>query len=377
MDQVNLKVDSTQSIGFFSRLQQAQPQVSQQEEPPKQEEPSNPIPITSKEPPKPVPITSKEPPKPVPITSKEPPKPVPITSKEPPKPIPITSTEPPKPIPVTSTEDHIEPLNEKETSKSAELADDQMQFINKLNSEPRAIGHNKFQVRIAELEKLIEENKRGEQESEMKINLFKKTISTLQSQLQDKSAHIARLETRHIDPQYEKQIVDLNQHLKEKNNGIEILKSDILNIQRENDFLQQTCKDITSQRDTALQQLEDMKQRHVSLETSHQRQAIQLQMNVETLSKMENRLNLEENLRNNLQNELDSLKTELVTYRTDIANLTVEKDNEIQRLRDLLENWGNEQRNSVSDPEPIVVSRSIPTDTRKKRLTRNTGGFRK
>jgi hypothetical protein len=48
-------------------------------------------------------------------------------------------------------------------------------------------------------------------------NLFKKTISTLQGQLQERSIQISRLETNHIDPQYEKQISDLNHTIEQQN----------------------------------------------------------------------------------------------------------------------------------------------------------------
>ena len=46
-----------------------------------------------------------------------------------------------------------------------------------------------------------------------------------------------------------------------------------------------------------------------------------------------NKLNNEENIKRNLENEFKSVKNELIQYRTDIKNLTISKENEIERLK--------------------------------------------
>ena len=102
------------------------------------------------------------------------------------------------------------------------------------------------------------------------------------------------------------------------------------------EFFDQKCKDLVKQKDEALRQTDDIKQRYLALENNHQRQAIQLQVTSESILKLENKLNLEENIRRNLENELESMKTELTNYRTDIRNLTIERDNEIIRLQNEL-----------------------------------------
>jgi len=170
----------------------------------------------------------------------------------------------------------------------------------------------------------------------LKISLFKKTITTLQTQLQEKSAQISRLETIHINPQYEKQINDLTGSLNESNNTIQVLRGNLLTSEKELEFFDQKCKDLVKQKDEALRQTDDIKQRYLALENNHQRQAIQLQVTSESILKLENKLNLEENIRRNLENELESMKTELTNYRTDIRNLTIERDNEIIRLQNEL-----------------------------------------
>ena len=83
----------------------------------------------------------------------------------------------------------------------------------------------------------------------------------------------------------------------------------------------------------AIQQNIETKQRHSILESNHQKQAIQLQANNDNISKLQNKVNFEENIRRNLENELESMKVEMSRYRTDIKNITILKDNEIERLK--------------------------------------------
>jgi chromosome segregation ATPase len=154
--------------------------------------------------------------------------------------------------------------------------------------------------------------------------------------LQEKSAQISRLETRHIDPQYEKQISDLTGSLNEKNDVIGVLRGNLSTSEKELEFFDKKCNDLIKQRDETLQQIDDIKKRYLALENNHQRQAIQLQVNGESILKLENKLNLEENIRRNLENEIESMKTELTNYRTDIKNVTIERDNEISRLQNEL-----------------------------------------
>jgi len=199
----------------------------------------------------------------------------------------------------------------------------------------------------------------------LKINLFKKTITTLQSQLQEKSAQISKLETSHIDPQYEKQISDLTGSLNESNNTIKVLRGDLLTSGKELEFLDQKCNDLVKQKDEAFRQTDDIKQRYLSLENNHQRQAIQLQVSGDSILKLENKLNLEENIRRNLENELESMKTELTNYRTDIRNLTIERDNEIIRLQNELKS-----KDIIVENEDIKPAQSVTYVTGNVRINR-------
>jgi ribosomal protein L29 len=373
MDQVNnIQVNQTQSIGFFSRLQQQNQTPITTRGPP----PMNP-PITTRGPP---PMNSPVETAPVETAPVETapvetapvetapmetapvetapvetaPETAPVETAPETAPVEtapvetaLVETAPVETAPVETAPVETAPV---ETAPVENVPVDSIEFINKLNSTPRPIGNNKFQQRIEELESLVEKHKVTEKEYETKINLFKKTIATLQTQLQEKSSHISRLETSHIDPEYEKQIIDLNQRMSEMNTHTEFTREENASLKRECEFLQLSINDIKTDRDNILTGAADLKQRYTVLETTHQRQAVQLQAYSETINRLENKIGLEQNLRTNLENELASMKEELTRYRTDIENITIAKDMEIERLtQELLSS--NDNENTLNDNE--------------------------
>ena len=336
--------------------------------------------ITSKEPPKPQPMSSKEPPKP--SSSKEPPKP--SSSKEPPN--PSSSKEPPKlneKEEDKKEEDKKEEVIEEDKQVKRDVIEevievknddvDSVDFINRMNNTQRNLGHNKLHIKIKELEEIIEKYKVVEQEADMKIHLFKKTITTLQGQLQEKSANISRLETAHIDPQYEKQILDLNQIINDKKYEIDNLNDVLNNNKVEIDYLKKCVVEITSEKDMYINQLQDVKQSYASLENSHQKQAVQLQINIETILKLQKKIEFEETLKNSFEIEMKDMKSELTKYRTDIKNMTIEKDAEIENLKKQLETY-QPQKQENNDVKirggPIrkttVNPRRLPVVTKRK-----------
>lgn len=230
------------------------------------------------------------------------------------------------------------------------------EFLNKINSTSKNLGHNKLQLRIDELEDNIQKSKIVEKEQEMKLNLFKKTISTLQAQLQDKSAHISRIESNHIDPQYEKTIADLRHE-------ISSLKMDFDNVQQDNrilkseiDFLDKTLQSTKLEYNTIGDKSVEVQQRYNLLEQTYQKQANQLQIDLETISRLENKLNLELNIKQNLELELQSLKLELADYRTNIKNLTIIKDNEIKLLTEKLREKSDNNETEIKNDKPDITT---------------------
>lgn len=220
-------------------------------------------------------------------------------------------------------------------------------FLNKINITQKNLGHNKLYQRIEELQKELEaskelydnevqKHKNIQKEQDMKLNLFKKTISTLQVQLQEKSAHILLLQnnlsTRSIsESSQEQQSIDFE------------------NFRKEYEYIKSTLDKTTSERDIFLEKNNELRQHNQLLETSFQKQTRELQVQHEIVTKLENRINLEESVRLNLENEMFSLKNELAQYRTDIKNMTNSKDNEIQHLTAQLHNLLSKENSNDSE----------------------------
>jgi len=177
--------------------------------------------------------------------------------------------------------------------------------------------------------------------------LFKKTISTLQAQLQERSAYITMMDKQHIDPQYEKQIEDLKQIINEKDMLLSSKNEDITDVIRQVDILNINLRNMSIEREDLIQQTNDAKKHYGSLETHHQRQSIQLQASEETINKLQNKIILEENLKTNLQKELSDMKDELVKYRTDIKNMTIQKDYEIDNLKKQIETFAKSNDQNI------------------------------
>jgi chromosome segregation ATPase len=210
------------------------------------------------------------------------------------------------------------------------------EFLSKINSTSKNLGHNKLQLKIDDLESRIEKYKIVEKEQEMKINLFKKTISTLQTQLQDKAAYISRIESAHIDPQYDKKIQDLTREIYDLKVKLDNAEGENVQLKLDVEFINNKLETARLEYDNSSDKNEEVQKRYIVLEQTYQKQANQLQIDLETISRLENKINLELNIRQNLELELQSLKLELANYRTNIKNITIMKDDEIKLLTDKL-----------------------------------------
>ena len=305
MDTINIQVSENQSENFFSRLQQ---QINQE-------------------------------------PTKEP-------TQEPTKELNEEPTQ--EPIQEPTQESIQEPTIQLTQEFTKELTLEPNNFLNKINSTSKNLGHNKLQLRIEELENKIEGRNIIEKEQEMKLNLFKKTIATLQAQLQDKSAHISRIESKHIDPLYEKKIADLNHEISISKMNLANLQEQNRVLKREYDFATKKLDSTNVEYDMMGSKTIEVQQRYHILEQACQKQANQLQIDLETISRLENKLNLELNIKQNLELELQSLKLELSDYQTNIKNLTILKDNEIKILNEKL------ITNSVSNLDESKKNKQVP-----------------
>jgi chromosome segregation ATPase len=228
------------------------------------------------------------------------------------------------------------------------------EFLSKINSTSKNLGHNKLQLKIDDLESKIGRDKIVEKEQEMKLHLFKKTIATLQSQLQDKAAYISRIESAHIDPQYDRKIQDLTQEISNLKIKLDNADGENIQLKLDVDFINNKLETTKLEYANIGGKNEEIQQRYIVLEQTYQKQANQLQIDLETISRLENKINFELNMRQNLELELQSLKLELVDYRTNIKNITIMKDDEIKLLTDLL-NESNKQIPQINKEQNTLV----------------------
>ena len=251
------------------------------------------------------------------------------------------------------------------------------EFLSKINSTSKNLGHNKLQLKIDDLESKIGRDKIVEKEQEMKLHLFKKTIATLQSQLQDKAAYISRIESAHIDPQYDRKIQDLTQEISNLKIKLDNADGENIQLKLDVDFINNKLETTKLEYANIGGKTEEIQQRYIVLEQTYQKQANQLQIDLETISRLENKINFELNMRQNLELELQSLKLELVDYRTNIKNITIMKDDEIKLLTDLL-NESNKQIPQINKEQNTLVggfraNRTLPVSNKGIKPSSNKG----
>ena len=277
-----------------------------------------------------------------------------------------------------STEIHKRQLKEEEISKEEEQQVEQHNlktndFLSKINSTSKNLGHNKLQLKIDDLESKMEKYKIVEKEQEMKINLFKKTISTLQSQLQDKSAYISRIESAHIDPQYNKKIQDLTEEIRDLKVELDNAEGENIQLKLDVDFINNKLETTKLEYSNSSDKNEEVQKRYIVLEQTYQKQANQLQIDLETISRLENKINLELNIRQNLELELQSLKLELADYRTNIKNITIMKDDEIKLLTDKLNELNKPIPQMTKEQNPLIGSFGSRRSSRGIKTSSNKG----
>ena len=247
------------------------------------------------------------------------------------------------------------------------------EFLSKINSTSKNLGHNKLQLKIDDLESKMEKYKIVEKEQEMKINLFKKTISTLQSQLQDKSAYISRIESAHIDPQYNKKIQDLTEEIRDLKVELDNAEGENIQLKLDVDFINNKLETTKLEYSNSSDKNEEVQKRYIVLEQTYQKQANQLQIDLETISRLENKINLELNIRQNLELELQSLKLELADYRTNIKNITIMKDDEIKLLTGKLNESNKPIPQMTKEQNPLIGSFGSRRSSRGIKTTSNKG----
>uniref|UniRef100_A0A6C0H7K4 Uncharacterized protein n=1 Tax=viral metagenome TaxID=1070528 RepID=A0A6C0H7K4_9ZZZZ len=272
--------------------------------------------------------------------------------------------------PNTETPEHVIETPEHVTS-----------FIEQANNTQKTFGHNKFQLEIEQLKQEIEKWKLADREKDMKVNLFRKTIATLQSQLQEKSNVITELEQSLVDHPNTGVITHLqsNQVLVLEENLS--LKSQLSKLQLEFDHQSQAH---------TLQQQELQETQQSLTQSTAEAELLKAkldQLNDELVTAQEqvtcltDQLKMNTNLFDSTTSELQVVKQELAKYKTaneqlvnehqTVTQQLQETEQQLQRQLDAAHTPENNQSDTTTNPN---IVHGIPVSRRLARRERRNGG---
>ena len=252
-------------------------------------------------------------------------------------------------------------LNEKEIEHNNKTNE----MLERLNSNQKTIGHNRFQQKIEELEKEIEKNKKYQLEQDMKVNLFKKTISTLQTQLQQRF-------------NLERPLDNNIQLIEEQSEKIKKLTFEISNLKLEKESLNNnlnthllTINRLNNENTSIVKKYDILKNEYEELNKTCSEQVYKLENEVSNKIDLQNKLNFELSLKENLESELLILKSQSKTI--ELENVILDKNSIIQTLKaQLIEMETNVYSKTEKEVDKIIK----PTIIGKARgLTNKTRGL--
>lgn len=255
-------------------------------------------------------------------------------------------------------------LNEKELENNNKTNE----MLERVNSNQKTIGHNRFQQKIDELEDAIEKNKLYKKEQEMKLNLFKKTISSLQSQLQNHS-NIERPSDNNNIKLIEEQSEQINKLT------LEISKVKLENESLNNKLDTELLK--ISQQNTEniflVKKYDALKNEYETLNKNYQNKINEFDKEVFNKLELQNKLNFELSIKENLENELVLLKSQSKTI--ELEKIILNKDLIIETLKgQLIEMETNKPNYETKKEVKKIINPSI--QGRSRGLTNNTRGLK-
>ena len=262
-------------------------------------------------------------------------------------------------------------LNEREiilNEREIENINKTNEMLERVNSNQKTIGHNRFQQKIDELEKEIAKDILYKKEQEMKLNLFKKTISSLQTQLQQHS---------NLERPSDNNNIKL---IEEQSERIKKLTFDISNVKLENELLNNKLDTELlkiSQQNTEntniVKKYDSLKNEYETLNKNYQNKINEFNKEVFNKLELQNKLNFELSIKENLENELTLLKSQSKTI--ELERIILDKDLVIETLKEQLIEMENNKFNYDSIKEvkkPITPS----IQGRARGLTNTTRGLK-
>lgn len=255
-------------------------------------------------------------------------------------------------------EKHIN-LNENENEK--EHNNKTQEMLERVNSSQKTIGHNRFQQKIEELEREVEKYNLYKKEQEMKLSLFKKTISSLQTQLQQRSSYreIPLSDTDNIKT------------IEEQSELIKSLTLEISTLKLKNESLDNllstqslTINKLENEKSLIVNKYDILKTEYEKLNKLNSDNVSKLNKEISNKSELQNKLNFELSLRENLESELLILKDQSKTIQLQkeilnkdiiIANLNEQL---IKIQSELFSKTDNIQKETTKITKQIIQGRS-------------------
>lgn len=263
-------------------------------------------------------------------------------------------------------------VNEKSNEKEIQLNENDIDYNNKtnemlerVNSNQKTIGHNRFQQKIEELEGEINKYNLYKKEQEMKLNLFKKTISSLQTQLQQYS---------NVERPSDNTNIKL---IEEQSERIKTLTLEISNFKLENESLNNklnvqslTINKLDNEKTSVITKYDALKNEYEKLNISNKDNINKLEKEISSKLDLQNKLNLELSLKENLEGELLILKSQSKTI--ELENIILSKDLIIEQLRNQLNKMETNLLSKTEDIKKEIKTTIKPTIQGRSRGLTNT-----
>lgn len=244
------------------------------------------------------------------------------------------------------------PPHQEPNDVSNNTSDHVTDFIDQANNTQKRFGHNKFQLQIEELEQEIEKWKLADREKDMKVALFRKTIATLQSQLQEKSNTIINLENllaQHPDTQGKLQLQNNNKTALEEN---ALLTNQLNELQHRFDNQVQAHlqlqQEIEQHKQSMVQSASEIELLKGKLH-QHNTELVAAQQEITSLT---DQLKMKTNLLDLTVDELQVVKQELTKLRSTNEELV----NEHQTVTQQLQETEHQLHKQLDAAEPLIVT---------------------
>jgi chromosome segregation ATPase len=232
--------------------------------------------------------------------------------------------------------------------------DNTQDFLNKINSTQKTIGHNKFKLKIDELTQKLQQECLNYQILQEKSSLSNTTITTLQSQLQEKSLYISQLENNLENENLRKQLEKLYTEIDNQNITLSDSTTTISSLQSNLDSTLLQNSKLTNDYDILLHKNEELQMQYKIQEINLQNTINDLHHKIEDVTNLQHELNLKNIIIEKIEDEMTTLKSELILYKT---------NDECPNTIDIIE----EEKTAPTISKPTALIKPTTKSRRKKR----------